>query len=56
MQAAARLQARTSGLDVFTGPLPVLYIPVGRTLSLTRRYRAVWPALAACASGTAGSV
>lgn len=32
----------TSGLGIFTGPTPVLYVPVVRTRELTQFHRRVW--------------
>lgn len=41
--AAARpLRLRTAGLGVFTGPAPVIYVPVVRTPELTRLQLALW--------------
>jgi len=33
---------RTGGLGIFTGPNPVLYIPVVRTLAMSRLHAALW--------------
>ncbi len=44
----------TTGLGVFTGARPVLYIPVVRGPALDRFHRALWEAIAA--SGAAGGV
>src|SRR5262249_47827123 len=37
---------RTAGLGVFTGPEPVLYVPVVRDEPLSRLHRALWTAIA----------
>ena len=42
---------RTTGLGVFTGPRPVLYVPVVRSTALTRFQRELWPELAKVAGG-----
>ncbi|MEA3337106.1 MAG: 2'-5' RNA ligase family protein [Chloroflexota bacterium] len=41
-----------SGLGVFTGPGPVLYVPVVRTRELARLHRLLWPELSEVATGT----
>lgn len=41
---------RASGLGVFSGPAPVLYIPVVRTAELSAFHAALWEATAPCAS------
>lgn len=41
---ARPLRIRTAGLGVFTGPSPVLYIPIVRTPELTRLQLALWSA------------
>ncbi len=47
LAAASRaLVVRTSGLGVFTGPHPVLYIPVVRGPELTSFHKQVWSAIA----------
>ena len=47
----APFQVRTAGLGVFTGPQPVLYVPVVRTQALSRVHAMLWPALAPAAAG-----
>jgi 2'-5' RNA ligase len=42
---------RTTGLGVFTGPKPVLYVPVVRSTALTRFQRELWPELSRVAGG-----
>lgn len=52
---AARRRAfrvRTSGLGIFTGERPVLYIPVVRTAELSRFHAAFWAALLPAAIGS----
>ena len=46
-------QVTTTGLGIFAGPSPVLYIPVVRNPALTEFHRALWSELAACADGSA---
>ncbi len=45
--------ARTTGLAVFTGPQPILFIPVVRTPELTLLHQDLWLAVAGTAAGTA---
>jgi hypothetical protein len=47
----APFQVRTAGLGVFTGPQPVLYVPVVRTLELSQLHATLWQALAPAAGG-----
>ncbi len=42
---------RTSGLGIFTGTSPVLYIPVVRSPELTRFHETLWPEISQAASG-----
>jgi 2'-5' RNA ligase len=42
----------TTGLGIFTGPQPVLYIPVVRTPKLTLLHQELWLAVNEAASGT----
>jgi 2'-5' RNA ligase len=35
-------QIKTTGLGIFTGPYPILYIPVIRNLELTQFHQALW--------------
>jgi len=44
----------TSGLAIFTGPSPVLYIPVVRTLELTRFHEALWQEISQAGSEIVG--
>ena len=44
----------TSGLAIFTGPSPVLYIPIVRTPELTRFHEALWQEIAQAGSGIVG--
>jgi 2'-5' RNA ligase len=44
-------RVRTTGLGLFTGPKPVLYVPVVRSTALTRFQRELWPELAKVAQG-----
>ena len=44
-------QVRASGLGIFTGPRPVLYIPVVRSPELTQFHEALWQEISGTASG-----
>jgi 2'-5' RNA ligase len=44
-------QVRTSGLGIFTGATPVIYIPVVRSLELTQLHEALWEKISPVASG-----
>ncbi len=44
-------KVRTSGLGIFTGASPVLYIPVVRSLELTQLHEALWQEIATASSG-----
>ena len=44
-------QVRTTGLGIFTGASPVLYIPVVRNLELTQLHEELWHELSAAGSG-----
>ncbi len=44
-------KVRTSGLGVFTGNSPVLYIPVARSLELTQLHEEIWQEIATACSG-----
>src|SRR6266487_2775025 len=44
-------KVRTSGLSVFTGASPVLYIPVVRSLELTQLHEEIWQEIATASSG-----
>lgn len=48
-RAARPLRAQTSGLGVFTGPAPILYLPIARSPELTRFHVAVWSAASVAA-------
>ena len=50
-QASAEFSVRTSGLGVFSGSRPVLYIPVVRSPQLDELHRRVWEILAGTNSG-----
>ncbi len=53
-ETAARSQPfrlRTSGLGIFTGPHPVLYISLARSPQLTQFHRALWPEISRSGSG-----
>lgn len=43
-------QVRASGLGIFTGPEPVLYLPVIRTAELSALHVALWDAIEPCAT------
>ena len=43
-------KVRTSGLGVFTGNSPVLYIPVARSLELTQLHEELWQEIATASS------
>lgn len=42
----------TAGLGVFTGPAPVLYLPVVRTLALSQFHQQVWECLEPLSTGS----
>ena len=44
-------QVQAGGLDVFTGPHPVLYIPVVRSPELTQFHEALWQEISSTGSG-----
>jgi 2'-5' RNA ligase len=44
-------KVRTSGLGIFTGASPVLYIPVLRSLELTQLHEEIWKEIATASSG-----
>jgi len=46
------LTVRTSGLGIFTGGQPVVYVPVVRDSALTQFHASVWPVIDAHASAT----
>lgn len=47
----ATFQVRTSGLGIFAGTIPVIYIPVVRSLELTQLHEALWQEISPAASG-----
>jgi 2'-5' RNA ligase len=47
-------QARTTGLGVFTGAEPVVYVPVVRDARLSALHEAVWDALSPAGSDVSG--
>ena len=47
----AAFQVKTSGLSIFTGLHPVLYISVVRGPELTRFHQALWPEISLAGSG-----
>ena len=51
-RAAEPFDVNTSGLAIFTGPVPVLYLPVVRTAALTELHARLWPALEPLAAGS----
>jgi 2'-5' RNA ligase len=50
-RAAAPFEARAAGVALFTGPAPVLYVPVVRTAPLSALHRQVWEAALPAAVG-----
>jgi len=44
-------QVRTGGLGIFTGPHPVIYIPVVRSPELMQFHEALWQEISSTASG-----
>ncbi len=44
-------KAKTSGLAIFTGASPVLYIPVARSLELTKLHQELWQEISPASSG-----
>jgi hypothetical protein len=44
-------KVRTSGLGIFTGTSPVLYIPVARNLELTELHQELWEQISPSSSG-----
>ncbi len=43
-------KVRTTGLGIFTGPSPVLYIPVVRSLELTQLHQELWEQISTASS------
>lgn len=53
-QAASKIhpfQIKTTGLGIFTGPQPVLYIPVVRSLELSQIHQSLWQAISQAGQG-----
>ena len=50
--SAAPFTVTTAGLAAFTGPAPVLYLPVVRTAALSALHAALWVALEPAAAGS----
>jgi 2'-5' RNA ligase len=50
-QAQSPFHLRTTGLGIFTGMNPVLYVPVVRSLELSRLHSALWQAIGATETG-----
>ena len=44
-------KVRTSGLGIFTGASPVLYIPIARSLELTQLHQELWEKISTASSG-----
>jgi 2'-5' RNA ligase len=44
-------KVRTSGLGIFTGASPILYIPVVRSLDLTQLHQELWEQISTASSG-----
>jgi 2'-5' RNA ligase len=44
-------QVRANGLGIFTGPYPVLYVPVVRNPELTQFHEALWQEISSTGSG-----
>jgi 2'-5' RNA ligase len=53
-QATQEFRVTASGLGIFSGQPPVLYIPVVRTPGLSRLHEALWYEIAHVASDTSG--
>ncbi len=51
-QDHAPFHVHTTGLGIFTGPQPVLYIPIVRSPKLTLLHQELWLAVAPAATGT----
>jgi hypothetical protein len=47
----ATFKVRTSGLGIFTGTSPVLYIPVARSLELAELHQELWEQISSSSSG-----
>jgi 2'-5' RNA ligase len=52
IHATPPFQVRATGLGIFTGKSPVLYIPIVRSPALAQFHRALWSELAVCAAGS----
>ncbi|MFZ5824080.1 MAG: 2'-5' RNA ligase family protein [Bacillota bacterium] len=53
-QRCRPFRIQTGGIGVFTGPAPVLYLPVARSAALARCHQAVWVAATSCGTGLVG--
>lgn len=53
-RAQAPFRVTTTGLGIFTGAAPVVYVPVVRDPALTAFHQALWPRLEAVATGGSG--
>jgi 2'-5' RNA ligase len=49
-----KFQVRTSGLGIFTGASPVIYIPVVRSLELSQLHEELWKELSSVSSASSG--
>ena len=52
--AAAPFTVTTTGLGLFTGAKPVIYLPVVRTAALSRFQQAIWQAIAGAGAAVQG--
>ncbi|MBN2046886.1 MAG: 2'-5' RNA ligase family protein [Anaerolineaceae bacterium] len=50
IQTLAPIPIQTTGLGIFTGEKPVLYIPVVKTIELIKLHSQIWDAIAATAT------
>jgi hypothetical protein len=48
---AAPLRISTAGIGLFTGPAPVLYIPVVKTSALVKLHSRIWERFSSCGRG-----
>ncbi len=51
-QETAVFSLKTAGIGIFTGPQPVIYLPVTRTTTLSTLHDELWPALDAYSTGS----
>jgi hypothetical protein len=49
--AAAPLRISTAGIGLFTGPAPVLYIPIIKTSALVTLHARIWERFSSCGRG-----